>query len=162
MVIQTKYAGYRFRSRTEARWAVFFDKIGLPYRYEHEGYELASGVWYLPDFYLPTLDCYIEIKGAYPKPDELERARLMGKIKPTAVFYDLPGYNPGFIWLFDGDQEVLHEVDLAFGLFEGWALTTWDELGNEAHGIKSGYDDLFVPMNTQGRDAIEAALSADF
>lgn len=27
--IETKYKGYRFRSRLEARWAVFFDALGI-------------------------------------------------------------------------------------------------------------------------------------
>lgn len=27
--IETRYKGYRFRSRLEARWAVFFDALGL-------------------------------------------------------------------------------------------------------------------------------------
>lgn len=48
--IETEYNGYKFRSRLEARWAVFFDAIEIPYEYEPEGYELKSG-WYLPDFY---------------------------------------------------------------------------------------------------------------
>ena len=38
--IETIYNGYRFRSRLEARWAVFFDKIGIKYQYEPEGYEV--------------------------------------------------------------------------------------------------------------------------
>ena len=29
--IETKYNGFRFRSRLEARWAIFFDSIGLKY-----------------------------------------------------------------------------------------------------------------------------------
>ena len=48
--IETEYAGYKFRSRTEARWAVFFDTIGFKWQYEEEGYELPNGRWYLPDF----------------------------------------------------------------------------------------------------------------
>ena len=36
--IETIYNGYRFRSRLEARWAVFFDEIGIKYEYEKEGY----------------------------------------------------------------------------------------------------------------------------
>ncbi len=28
--IQTKYRGYHFRSRLEARWAVFFDAADMP------------------------------------------------------------------------------------------------------------------------------------
>lgn len=48
--IETEYKGYRFRSRLEARWAVFFDALGIEYQYEPEGFELPSGKRYLPDF----------------------------------------------------------------------------------------------------------------
>jgi hypothetical protein len=48
--IETHYKGYRFRSRTEAKWAVFFDKLGLRWDYEEEGYVLAKTGCYLPDF----------------------------------------------------------------------------------------------------------------
>ena len=51
--IETKYNGYNFRSRTEAKWAYVFDKLNIKYLYENEGYELENGDWYLPDFYLP-------------------------------------------------------------------------------------------------------------
>lgn len=51
--IQTYYNGYHFRSRTEARWAVFFDAMGIRYEYEVEGYTLSDGTRYLPDFFLP-------------------------------------------------------------------------------------------------------------
>lgn len=47
--IETRYKGYRFRSRLEARWAVFFDNLKLAWEYEPEGFELKSGR-YLPDF----------------------------------------------------------------------------------------------------------------
>jgi len=59
--IETQYNGYRFRSRLEARWAVFFDAMGLEWTYEPEGFDLA-GVPYLPDFYIKTWGCYAEIK----------------------------------------------------------------------------------------------------
>lgn len=49
--IETRYKGYRFRSRLEARWAVFFDFLGIRWSYEIEGYQLKAG-WYLPDFKL--------------------------------------------------------------------------------------------------------------
>lgn len=60
--IETVYKGYRFRSRAEARWAVFFDALGLEWEYEKEGYALEDGAWYLPDFWLPKLDIWVEIK----------------------------------------------------------------------------------------------------
>lgn len=48
--IQTRYKGYHFRSRLEARWAVFFDALGYKWEYEPEGFVLPSGHQYLPDF----------------------------------------------------------------------------------------------------------------
>ncbi len=60
--IETKYNGYRFRSRLEARWAVFFSTAQISYEYELEGFSLPSGTAYLPDFYLPEFDVYVEIK----------------------------------------------------------------------------------------------------
>lgn len=61
--IETEYNGYRFRSRLEARWAVFFDALNIKYEYEPEGFELQNGEKYLPDFYLPDLKYYAEVKG---------------------------------------------------------------------------------------------------
>jgi hypothetical protein len=52
--INTLYRGYWFRSRLEARWAVFFDYARVIYQYEVEGFHLPSGN-YLPDFY--CFDC---------------------------------------------------------------------------------------------------------
>jgi hypothetical protein len=60
--IETNYDGYRFRSRLEAKWAVFFNAIGLGYQYEMEGFEMGE-IRYLPDFYIPKLDRWFEVKG---------------------------------------------------------------------------------------------------
>jgi hypothetical protein len=38
--IETRYGGCRFRSRLEARWAVFFDDLGIPWEYESQGWDL--------------------------------------------------------------------------------------------------------------------------
>lgn len=65
--IETVYNGYRFRSRLEARWAVFFDAMKIKYQYESEGFKIDfcddESVYYLPDFYLPEFKCYVEVKG---------------------------------------------------------------------------------------------------
>lgn len=63
--IETEYNGYRFRSRLEARWAVFFDAAEIEYQYEPEGFEVdwdKKPIRYLPDFYLPGFDVYCEVK----------------------------------------------------------------------------------------------------
>ena len=72
--IETRYNGHRFRSRTEARWAVFLDALNVKYEYESEGYELRDGQRYLPDFYLPNEACFVEIKGAEPTVEEWIKA----------------------------------------------------------------------------------------
>ena len=72
--IETTYKGYRFRSRLEARWAVFFDTLGIPWKYENEGYqkEIDTDLGtktkrYLPDFFLPSRwgkgGMFVEVKG---------------------------------------------------------------------------------------------------
>ena len=68
-VIETEYKGYLFRSRLEARWAVFFDACGVRWEYEPEGYVLNNGQCYLPDFLLHDVDgrvggdLHVEVKG---------------------------------------------------------------------------------------------------
>ena len=66
--IETIWAGDRFRSRLEAKWAVFLNTAGIRYIYEPDGfYELGDhGDQYLPDFYLPEYDIYAEVKGERP------------------------------------------------------------------------------------------------
>lgn len=59
--IQTRYHGYHFRSRLEARWAVFFETMAVQWTYEPEGFELPSGRRYLPDFHIAGVG-WIEIK----------------------------------------------------------------------------------------------------
>jgi hypothetical protein len=60
--IQTAYKGYRFRSRLEARWAVFMDALGLHWEYERQGFDLGEAGRYLPDFWVRELQHWVEIK----------------------------------------------------------------------------------------------------
>lgn len=72
--IETRYAGCRFRSRAEARFAVFFDALNVPWLYEPEGYQLSNGFAYLPDFLLypgTPWAMWLEVKTDSPTPDEI-------------------------------------------------------------------------------------------
>lgn len=60
--IDTYYAGHLFRSRLEARHAVYFDELNVRWEYESDGYELGNGERYLPDFYLPDFRIFLEVK----------------------------------------------------------------------------------------------------
>jgi hypothetical protein len=60
--IETFLDGHRFRSRLEARWHIFFKTLGVKALYEHQGFVVA-GRPYLPDFYLPATQTWVEVKG---------------------------------------------------------------------------------------------------
>jgi len=89
--IETKYKGYRFRSRLEARWAVFFDFFGEEWEYEKEGFEFSEKR-YLPDFWLPRLGCWLEIKGDHPSQDEFHLCKSLSQAidQPVAIAWGLP------------------------------------------------------------------------
>tara|TARA_R100001443_G_scaffold65698_2_gene74923 strand:- start:920 stop:1465 length:546 start_codon:yes stop_codon:yes gene_type:complete len=83
--IETYYKGYLCRSRTEARWLVAFDKAGIQYEYEPEGFDLALVGKYLPDFYLPQVDMYAEVKGKKFTLKELKKARALADYEEKSV-----------------------------------------------------------------------------
>ena len=84
--IPTEYKGYRFRSRLEARWAVFFDACRVSWEYEPEGFALPNGQFYLPDFLLhgcagrSPSDLYVEVKGKMTKADAEKIRQFSGVI----------------------------------------------------------------------------------
>jgi len=84
--IQTKYHGFLFRSRLEARWAVFYDSLGIEWEYEKEGYDLGDAGLYLPDFWLPRQKCWVEIKGEEPSDKESLKARCLSICTSYPVF----------------------------------------------------------------------------
>ena len=113
--IDTVYNGLKFRSRMEARWAVFFDKIGLKYEYEKEGYDI-DGVWYLPDFWIPSLDMWFEVKGRDLLPEEraLYENFVIRSEKAFGILYNIPSEHS---IMYGGSTEGLPEI--YFTLLDG-------------------------------------------
>lgn len=97
--ISTKYKGCNFRSRLEARWAVFFDALDLHWEYEFEGFDLPSGR-YLPDFLLPDLECWIEIK-----PDRQISVRDFNRYVELTRYIPAK-YKTNGLFLFGGNLDV--------------------------------------------------------
>ena len=94
--IETRYQGCRFRSRLEARWAVLFDAAGLAWEYEPEGYVLSDGTPYLPDFWLPGLGVWAEVKPRACTQDEVRRCAMLvaGTSKPCLLLVGMPMGRP--------------------------------------------------------------------
>lgn len=94
--IPTDWGGWLFRSRLEARWAIFFTALALPFVYEPEGYDLGAAGWYLPDFWLPLVSMWAEVK---PQPfDETERHRCAELARqsgfPCLLLVGVPAIRP--------------------------------------------------------------------
>lgn len=85
--IETYYNGYKFRSRTEARWAVFFDSLKIKWIYEPEGINI-DGVCYLPDFYLPESKQFFEVKGILTDVDMIKVSSLINAGYSVTIGYD--------------------------------------------------------------------------
>src|SRR5690349_10976821 len=75
--IPTEFDGYRFRSRTEAKWAVFFKVLGIEYQYEPQGFVLDDGSCYQPDFFLPSIKFWAEVKATCLDQTEENKCRLL-------------------------------------------------------------------------------------
>lgn len=99
--IPTEYHGVKFRSRLEARWAVFFDSLGVPWQYEPEAFTWPAGLpmdsWrndltlggnYCPDFWLPSISTWFEVKGTCREDEHrihAEFAYVSGQRHITAI-----------------------------------------------------------------------------
>jgi hypothetical protein len=121
--IETTYSGIRFRSKTEAKWALFMDIIGCKWIYEPEGYDLGDGIFYCPDFYLPDVDAFLEIKpitGGFPSPTK-QLAAQSGKRVVTML-------GEPFFYQRDEDAGICHQLGLQnYG--ENWCSP--DECGED-------------------------------
>ncbi|RWA81479.1 MAG: hypothetical protein EOQ31_31535 [Mesorhizobium sp.] len=164
--IDTIYKGYRFRSRLEARWAVFFDHLKLNWVYEHEGYALPSG-WYLPDFWFPDDNVFVEIKPGERPPvviqlyDSPELAAFRALYPNTksrgdlAAFVDTP------------EQRLVRELTEGIGC--GGAVFYGDPINVFSYsyvGVNAWVDEgghmLWDRMRRNCRDAALAARQARF
>lgn len=82
--IPTEYKGVKFRSKLESNYAKLFDYFGMNWMYEVEGYQFPDGTWYLPDFYFPDQDLFVEVKGIMGELDE-HKIDLLNQFKPVIV-----------------------------------------------------------------------------
>ncbi len=69
---------------------VFFERIGIEFQYEPEAFRLPDGRGYWPDFYLPHIRVFAEVKGIEPTPEEESKARLLVHDRGGLLLF-LPG-----------------------------------------------------------------------
>ena len=103
--IETEWRGCLFRSRLEARWAVYFEALCIDWEYEPEGFVLDDGRQYLPDFLLHGIegrggpDLYVEVKGHMSEHD-MEKVRGFAEHRPIYIVGSIPydGQHDGKHW----------------------------------------------------------------
>lgn len=182
--IETSYNGYRFRSRLEARWAVFFDTVGIKWEYETEGYDLGDAGWYLPDFWLPESNCFIEIKGKKPTIEECNKVEKLFLLSgfPCVLFYGLPFDNYGIAYCATDKTDSsggcfysnkvcwvkysdVPEIDIQAPGHYVYNLHTYDEIPRFYYNSESTICNLDETIHYQAckfEEAINAAKSARF
>lgn len=123
--IETIWKGYRFRSRTEARWAVFLEAQGIEFEYEPEGVILPSGP-YLPDFRMTGFprkmpggfehqDVWLEVKGTEPTDEERNKCVELSAETGALVLLAVRSPEPVFqIYMFDPWFPEWHRDTISF------------------------------------------------
>lgn len=123
----TEYRGVLFRSRLEARWAVFFDAVGERWSYEARDFVLKNGVRYLPDFclydyHVQGMDIrsghlWCEVKGGMITELDMEKITGMYEMgEPVLVLGDIPKGNTF--------EDIINEIpEAAYGSDQRYGKT---------------------------------------
>ncbi len=167
--IETSYAGHRFRSRLEARWAVVLDHMRIKWQYEAQGYEVMGRLtldWdqkinYLPDFWLPDYGMFLEVKGSLTEPDLIRLLNasaclsedvgdvLIGGPLPQEHAWAAPirlhmhkGELQASVWqMEDGSTRQPGGLGLHCTLAADYGGSTWDEIkGTDALPVDKAID----------------------
>lgn len=167
--IDTEYNGYKFRSRLEARWAVFFDTLGVKYEYELQGFEFEDGTRYLPDFWLPEYKIWVEIKPDEPSDEERRKAYLLscGHKSPVVLLFGGVGLHTRNLGEYGRYKFPNHQMELYCGDFwdtfdcpsrfmqwvESFRFESLSEFLSEKYGEPFVFDG--------SRESIERMIEAD-
>lgn len=152
--IQTKYNGYKFRSRLEARWAVFFDNAGIEYQYEPEGFELVDGSFYLPDFYLPKIKgrsgpVYVEVKGVR-RFEDIQKISLFSNT--TREYGDYEGKRTYVVNNMPKDWSEMSDIFCNNPIYYSFSFIDGDCYGAYFYKYKNGDIGLCGPDNLREDD----------
>lgn len=166
--IPTRYAGYHFRSRLEARWAVFFDYLRIDWEYEPEGFVVVGGA-YLPDFRISDRrfgQIFVEVKPSPSKCADWIKARTFHVHTNHSILFlaGAPRPIPHSLLLFDAGNRV--KAPESF--YDEWADRNKNRLINIAmvgfsrNGLIVEHADRNFRPDPSYLTAIDAARSARF
>lgn len=157
--IDTAYSNCVFRSRLEARWAVFLKTMRFEWQYEPEGFELPSGR-YLPDFWLPRVKMWAEVKPGPFSDLEISKVKELAKASGHPVILldgppDIRTY-----WFYDPSEERF--IDLLWDEGSNYYFSENRFYTNTGSGTFPQIWKLAGSLSENVHDAVAAALSARF
>ncbi|MFD8471913.1 hypothetical protein ACFV2E_07615 [Streptomyces globisporus] len=141
----TPYAGHQFRTRLEARWAVFFDTLQVRWQYEPQAFDLAPlpdntlhlGT-YLPTFWLPAQKAWFAVTRDEPADEGWQRFFRFAELLDQRAFLavgELP--DPRTIeesgHPYEGDFEIHTMGDHHYA----WTICRWCDFADLAFDARS-------------------------
>lgn len=130
----TYFNGFYFRSRTEAAWASIFRMIGAFFEYEPKTFKLPNGELYVPDFYFPELDFWVEVKCEPPNDRSINQIFELSRITklPCFTLYGIPWFQ-----MFS-DGKVLTNFVITYFTPPDEKICIYS--GKLSHGLKSMFE----------------------
>lgn len=164
--IPTRYRGVLYRSRLEARWAIFFQAAGISFEYEPERVSLGGRSSYLPDF-RTNGSGYVEVKGAeeaLDKPYLIRAARVLGHLTVLGPVPDCHEGIPGRAVLL---ATALNAKKTDVALYTSWhdyrpGITRRAYLMSRCTGDVPWLEQPVRPGECTGRCPYDAARGARF
>ncbi|MEL7641527.1 MAG: hypothetical protein AAGU21_17980 [Solidesulfovibrio sp.] len=112
--VKTRYGDYLFRSKLEAKWAVFMDLLCVSYKYEPEKAVVGVNFFectYIPDFFLDEIELYLEIKPRLPVDKELRKAAAWANVMGNVVFFHELAPNNGRKMSYSSEGSPIYSRD---------------------------------------------------
>jgi hypothetical protein len=128
-----KHFGIQTRSTIEARWIRYFLSLEIAFEYEKHLLSLPSGN-YLPDFFLPDLQTWIEVKPFWGV-DNRHREAAIKTGKPLVVLY--------------GDIPTAYELRQPLRYAKLGVYKCWTPNNELIHGVRWGLDKEGQPVLQQ-------------
>jgi len=137
-----------FNTEADARWAIFFEELGIPYLYENKFIIISNGSAILPSFYLPNFHegTYGIVKSFFDDESIEECYLLFEKTKKTVVFLEgMPDYKC---------QKVIHDLGQSHPIYSTAIFCADQAQYNNGFFWNPGYEDKDLTISSEYFDCL--------
>lgn len=137
---KTAYKGIIFKSKLEATWAYYFDCIGIEWKYEPRVFRSDTNLWYKPDFFLPQIDLWAEVKCDNDLTQkELAKIKIvMKQTRQRCILLDGEPRQVTFeLFSLDENDNIIRGNDCVVSMYHNYPIT--EHRFYENSGFKPGH-----------------------